>query len=45
MQNLVEILNALIQKYNMEEADVNAIQKALSELEGNTASEFAYEEE
>lgn len=45
MQKLVELLNSLIQKYNMEQADVEQIQAALSELEGNTASEFEYEDE
>lgn len=44
MQKLVELLNSLIQKYNMEQADVEQIQAALSELEGNTESEFEYEE-
>lgn len=45
MQKLVELLNSLIQKYNMEQADVEQIQAALSELEGNTASEFSYSDE
>ena len=36
MQKLVELLNSLIQKYNMEQADVEQIQAYLSELEGNT---------
>lgn len=45
MQKLLEILNELIQKYNIAEEDVNAIQAALSELEGNTSEEFEYEEE
>ena len=45
MQKLVELLNSLIQKYNMEQADVEQIQAALSELEGNTAEEFKYEED
>ena len=45
MQKLVELLNSLIQKYNMEQADVEQIQAALSELEGNTSEEFEDEEE
>ena len=45
MQKLVELLNSLIQKYNMEQADVEQIQAALSELEGNTSEEFEYEDE
>lgn len=45
MQKLLEILNELIQKYNIAEEDVNAIQAALSEIEGNDSEEFAYNEE
>lgn len=45
MQKLLQLLNELIQKYNIEEADVNAIQAALSEIEGNSSEEFEYEKE
>ena len=45
MQKLLQLLNELIQKYNIEEADVNAIQAALSEIEGNSTEEFEYEKE
>ena len=44
MQKLVELLNSLIQKYNIEQADVEQIQAVLSELEGNTSEEFEYED-
>lgn len=45
MQNLVEILNALIEKYQIEQEDVNALQEALSELESGLNDEFTYAEE
>lgn len=45
MNKLLEILNELIQKYNIAEEDVNAIQAALSEIEGNSDEEFKYEDE
>lgn len=45
MQKLLEILNGLIEKYKIEEADVRMIQEALSEIEGNATDEFKYEED
>lgn len=45
MQKLLEILNGLIEKYKIEEADVRMIQEALSEIEGNSSEEFKYEED
>lgn len=45
MKKLLEILNSLIEKYQIEEADVREIQSALSEIESDAEDEFTYEEE
>ena len=45
MAKLLEILNALIEKYQIEEADVREIQTALAEIENDAESEFSYSEE
>ena len=45
MKKLLEILNSLIEKYQIEEADVRELQTALAEIESDAESEFQYEEE
>ena len=45
MKKLLEILNSLIEKYQIEEADVREIQSALAEIENDAQDEFTYEEE
>lgn len=45
MKELLEVLNALIEKYNIEEADVAMLQDVLSKIEGNDSEEFDYKEE
>jgi len=45
MTKLLEILNSLIEKYQIEEADVREIQAALAEIESDAEDEFKYEEE
>lgn len=45
MKKLLEILNSLIEKYQIEEADVREIQTALAEIESDAEDEFKYEEE
>ena len=45
MNKLLEILNSLIEKYQIEEADVREIQTALAEIESDAESEFAYSDE
>lgn len=45
MTKLLEILNALIEKYQIEEADVREIQTALAEIESEAESEFEYSDE
>lgn len=45
MTKLLEILNSLIEKYQIEEADVREIQAALAEIEGDAESEFSYSDE
>lgn len=42
MAKLLEILNSLIEKYQIEEADVLEIQTALAEIESEAESEFSY---
>lgn len=42
MNMLVELMNELIVKYNMEEADVVALQEVLSTIESDGMSEFDY---
>jgi len=44
MENLVEVLNALIEKYQFTEEDIALVQEALSELENGAEEEFTYEE-
>ena len=45
MQELMNLLNELVEKYQMEEADVARIKEALAKVEGAGDEEFAYEEE
>lgn len=45
MKKLLEILNSLIEKYQIEEADVREIQSALAEIENDAAEEFSYTDE
>ena len=45
MQNLLDLLNSLVEKYNMEQADVVAIQEAIASIEGAADTEFQYEPE
>ena len=45
MTKLLEILNSLIEKYQIEEADVREIQAALAEIESDAESEFSYSDE
>ena len=44
MDKLVEVLNALIEKYQFTEEDIALVQEALSELENGAEEEFTYEE-
>lgn len=44
MQELMDLLNSLIEKYNIEQADVAAIQEAIANVEGSGDDEFGYEE-
>lgn len=44
MENLLNVLQGLIEKYQMSEQDVAMIQEALSSLEMGGAEEFDYEE-
>lgn len=44
MKNLVEKLNELFDKYNVEDADKVEVQKLVAEVEGNGDDEFDYEE-
>lgn len=44
MKNLVEKLNELFDKYNVEDADKVEVQKLVAEVEGNCEDEFDYEE-
>lgn len=45
MQELMDLLNSLIEKYNIEQADVAAIQEAVANVEGSGDDEFGYEED
>lgn len=45
MKKLLEILNSLIEKYQIEEADVREIQTALAEIESDAEDEFSYSDE
>lgn len=44
MEMLLNVLNELIQKYQVAEEDVAALQEALGMLENGGADEFGYEE-
>jgi len=44
MDKLVEVLNALIEKYQFTEEDIALLQEALSELENGAEEEFTYAE-
>ena len=44
MQKLLELLNGLITKYKISEADVKTLQAAMSEIEGSLSDEFDYKE-
>lgn len=44
MEDLVNVLQFLIEKYNVSEEDFMKVQKALTELENGANEEFAYEE-
>ena len=44
MQKLLELLNGLITKYKISEADVKTLQAAMSDIEGSLSNEFDYEE-
>lgn len=43
MQKLLELLNSLVEKYNIQEEDVMEIQSALAAIEGAEDEEFEYE--
>lgn len=43
MQKLLELLNSLVEKYNIQEEDVMEIQSALASIEGAEDEEFEYE--
>ena len=43
MQKLLELLNSLVEKYNIQEEDVMEIQSALAAIEGAEDEEFDYE--
>lgn len=45
MEQLVAVLEQIIEKYQIEEQDVVAIQEALDAAQGMGADEFAYTEE
>lgn len=44
MQELMDLLNELIEKYQIEEGDVARIQEVIAKVEGNGDEEFSYEE-
>ena len=44
MNELMTLLNELIEKYQIEQGDVAAIQEALANIEGSGDDEFGYEE-
>lgn len=44
MEQLLNVLQGLIEKYQIAEEDVAAVQEALSMLENGGADEFGYEE-
>ena len=44
MNELLNLLNSLIEKYKIEEEDVAAIQEAIAKVEGSEGEEFSYKE-
>lgn len=44
MNELMTLLNELIEKYQIEQSDVAAIQEAVANIEGSGDDEFGYEE-
>ena len=44
MNELLNLLNSLIEKYKIEEEDVAAIQEAIAKVEGSEDEEFSYKE-
>lgn len=45
MEDLLNVLQAIIEKYQIEDADVAAIQEAIDKAVGASADEFVYTEE
>ena len=45
MEKLLDVLQFLIEKYNVTEEDFMKVQEALTELENGADEEFAYEED
>ena len=44
MEELVNVLQGIIDKYGVSEEDFNAVQKAISDLENGANDEFTYVE-
>lgn len=44
MNQLVEKLNEIFDKYEVNEVDIMAVQELLADIEGANADEFTYEE-
>ena len=44
MNELMTLLNELIEKYQIEQEDVAALQEAVANIEGSGDDEFGYEE-
>ncbi len=45
MEQLIEVLQGIIEKYQIEQQDVALIQEAIYAAQGATADEFTYEQE
>lgn len=45
MEHLIEVLQGIIEKYQIEQQDVALIQEAIDAAQGATAEEFTYEQE
>jgi hypothetical protein len=45
MDQLIEVLQGIIEKYQIEQQDVALIQEAIDAAQGATAEEFTYEQE
>ena len=45
MDQLIEVLQGIIEKYQIEQQDVALIQEAIDAAQGTTAEEFTYEQE